>query len=163
MAVKRLYRAFADHLDEKQKEELEAFEASVAEFRAKNPTFNRKISVSSSEEAQAIRSGDVSICEFFCLESDLKDGLEFSTPHAKSVAQTVRANVTAYKSILLALDEETNEDYKKVYKSLKSAYDKYFALAAEDVLEDVYGEEFTSFKAEYEAKHSKKKDSKLEA
>lgn len=154
--AKRLYKAFADYLDEKQKADLEAFEASVAEFKAKNPTFNRKVSVSSSEEAQAIRNGDVAICEYFCVKSDLKEAFEFSTPRAKSVAQTVRANVIAYKNILSTQSYEEDSRYEKAYKSLRSAYDKYFAIAAEDVLEDVYGDEFKDFKENYKAEHSKR-------
>lgn len=150
MAVKRLYKAFANHLDEERKK-------TYKELVAENPQIAEVAVFQSSPEVQAIRSGDVSICEHFALKSDLKEGLEFSVPHSKSVTQTVRANIAAYNNILAALKEEKKPEYLKVYKSLKSAYDKYFALASEEVLEDVYGTEFTSFKADYEAKHSKAK------
>ena len=79
------------------------------------------------------------------MKSEEADAIEFETPHLKSVKQTVRTNVTYYKNVVQFIEDETDERYLKLYRSIQGRLDSYFAQVAEDILTDVYGEKYRDF------------------
>ena len=55
------------------------------------------------------------------------------------------------------IKEENDPEYTKVYDAIRVKLESYFNLAAEDILEDVYGKEYIDFKAKKLTAKSKKK------
>lgn len=144
MAIKNrlsIHKAFAEILD---KEAKEKFDKLVKE----NPELKDVAVFKQSPESVAISSGNFEICKFFFLNED--NGFDFGgSPHWKSVAQTVRANITAYNNFVTFEKEEEQADYKKIYKALVKKLDDYFALAAESALREFYGDSYISFADDY--------------
>lgn len=164
MAIKyqqRIHKAFADEvLIAEKRQALEEALADKPELLAamKDNPFE-------SAEVDAIIGGNVAICEYFATKSEEGDALVFSTEHAKSVKQTVRANLNYYKNIVEFVGDEKEEPYAKIYSAILKKLDEYFENAAEDILADVYGEQYTAFFdaktaefAEKAKKNSPKKD-----
>lgn len=150
MAIKnqdKMHKAFAEILD---KEAKEKFDKLVKE----NPELKDVAVFKQSPESVAISSGNFEICKFFFLNED--NGFDFGgSPHWKSVAQTVRANITAYNNFVTFEDEEEQADYKKIYKALVKKLDDYFALAAESALRQFYGDSYISFADDYTKRKAK--------
>lgn len=135
----QIHEGFAEKLDDKAKTE---FQQIIEAY----PEMAERLEFKPSDDAEAIAEGNLEICEHFFLKQDVGDDVEFSTPHSKTVTQTVRANVTAYKAVSTALEQEQVEEYAKIYASLKKTYEEYFSLVAEDFLEAVYGEQYTQYR-----------------
>lgn len=144
MAIKyqlSIHKAFAESLD---KENKEKFDNLVKE----NPELKDVAVFKQSAESVAISSGNFEICKFFFLNED--NAFDFSgSPHWKSVAQTVRANITAYNNFVAFEEDEEQDDFKKIYKTLIKKLDEYFALAAESALREYYGDSYISFADDY--------------
>lgn len=150
MAIKyqlSIHKAFAEYLD---KENKEKFDNLVKE----NPELKDVAVFKQSAESVAISSGNFEICKFFFLNED--NGFDFSgEPHWKSVAQTVRANITAYNNFVAFEEDEEQADYKKIYKALIKKLDEYFALAAESALRQYYGDDYINFADDYTKRKAK--------
>ena len=121
MAIKyqlSIHKAFAESLDKENKEKID-------NFIKENPELKDVAVFKQSSESVAISSGNFEICKFFFLNED--NGFDFSgEPHLKSVAQTVRANITAYNNFVTFEKEEEQADYKKIYKALIKKLNDYF-------------------------------------
>ena len=128
----RIHKAWAEKLLEEERaiynEILEERPDAPIAFKPKN------------KDAAAIEAGNFEICKHFCVDGETKDAFEFSNPRTKTVSETVAANVTAYEGIVSAIAEEDDEEFKKIYKNLKSEYEKYFKLAADLILAEYYSE-----------------------
>lgn len=108
-------------------------------------------------EVDAITKGNVELCEYFALKSEEGKGLEFSKgTHVKDVVQTVRANVQYYKNLVQFISDEKEKDYSKIYEAIKTKLDAYFKRAAEDILNDVYGDKYKEFHAKKYAELTEK-------
>ena len=144
MAIKyqlSIHKAFAESLDKENKEKFD-------NFIKENPELKDVAVFKQSSESVAISSGNFEICKFFFLNED--NGFDFSgEPHLKSVAQTVRANITAYNNFVTFEKEEEQADYKKIYKALIKKLNDYFELAAESALRQFYGDSYISFADDY--------------
>lgn len=155
----RIHEAFAKEIAgnpaEEMKRALEQFpnlKGKVSEDDFMNP------------DAAAIATSNAFICEYFAVKSEEADVIEFSEgEHLKTVKQTVKTNLTYYKNLLQFIKDEKEDDYSKIYKAIKSKLDAYFERAAEDILNDVYGEKYKKFfdekYAEF-AENAKKNNSK---
>lgn len=144
MAIKnqdKMHKAFAESLDKELKEKFDKLVEG-------NPELKDIAVFKQSPESVAISSGNFEICKFFFLNED--NAFDFSgSPHWKSVAQTVRANITAYNNFVAFEEDEEQADYKKIYKALIKKLDEYFALAAESALRQFYGDDYISFADDY--------------
>lgn len=144
MAIKnqdKMHKAFAAIIDKEAKEKFDKLVEG-------NPELKNVAAFKQSPESVAISSGNFEICKFFFLNED--NGFDFSgSPHWKSVAQTVRANITAYNNFVTFEKEEEQDDFKKIYKALIKKLDDYFALAAESALRQYYGDSYISFADDY--------------
>lgn len=144
MAIKyqlSIHKAFAESLDKENKEKFD-------NFIKENPELKDVAVFKQSSESVAISSGNFEICKFFFLNED--NGFDFSgEPHLKSVAQTVRANITAYNNFVTFEKEEEQADYKKIYKALIKKLNDYFELAAESALRQYYGDDYINFAEDY--------------
>lgn len=144
MAIKnqdKMHKAFAESLDKELKEKFDKLVEG-------NPELKNIAAFKQSPESVAISSGNFEICKFFFLNED--NAFDFSgSPHWKSVAQTVRANITAYNNFVAFEEDEEQADYKKIYKALIKKLDEYFALAAESALRQFYGDDYISFADDY--------------
>lgn len=133
----KIHKAFAESIDKETKEKFDKMVEG-------NPELKDVAAFKQSPESVAISSGNFEICKFFFLNED--NGFDFSgSPHLKSVAQTVRANITAYNNFVTFEKEEEQADYKKIYKALIKKLDEYFSLAAESALREYYGDSYISF------------------
>lgn len=90
-----------------------------------------------SDEDNAILGDALDICEFFSSDSRT-EGMEFSSPHTKSVTSTLRTNLNAYRNFEQFINEEPDSDYEAVYNKLLNDFEDYFVLASEDMLCDYY-------------------------
>lgn len=133
----KIHKAFAEIIDKEKKEKFD-------KLAKENPELKNLAAFKQSPESVAISSGNFEICKFFFLNED--NAFDFSgSPHWKSVAQTVRANITAYNNFVAFEKDEEEADYKKIYKTLIKKLDEYFALAAESALRQFYGDTYISF------------------
>ena len=150
MAIKyqlSIHKAFAESLDKENKEKFD-------NFIKENPELKDVAVFKQSSESVAISSGNFEICKFFFLNED--NGFDFSgEPHLKSVAQTVRANITAYNNFVTFEKEEEQADYKKIYKALIKKLDDYFELADESALRQYYGDDYINFADDYTKRKAK--------
>lgn len=150
MAIKnqdKMHKAFAESLDKEFKEKFDKLVEG-------NPELKNIAAFKQSPESVAISSGNFEICKFFFLNED--NAFDFSgSPHWKSVAQTVRANITAYNNFVAFEEDEEQADYKKIYKALIKKLDEYFALAAESALRQFYGDSYISFADDYTKRKAK--------
>ena len=153
----RIHAAFADKVV--LKDTLEEFKRMQEQF----PNLKLKANAIDNEEADALKSGNVSICRHFVMETEEGKALEFNSPHVKDVAQTVRANVSYYNNLTQFLKDEKEEGYVKIYSALQKKLDEYFSLAAEDILADVYGETYTAFRDKFTADEEKRQEDRLKA
>lgn len=155
MAIKyqqRIHEAFAKEISDNPKEEMEkalkqfpSLKGRVSEIDFLNP------------DAAAIATSNAFICEHFALKSEEGEGLEFSKGfHYKSVQQTVRTNLAYYKNVLQFIQDEKEPDYISIYKAIKAKLESYFERAAEDILNDVYGEKYKQFFQEKSAEFAEK-------
>ena len=156
----KIHKAFADVLIAKRKRELEEALADKPELlkALKDNPFK-------SAEIDAVLDNNAALCEYFAVKSEEGEGLEFDTPHLNSVKKTVKTNAAYYRNLLQFINDETDEEYVKLYKAILAKFDAYFSQAAEDILADVYGEQYTAFfdakskeLAEQKKKNSPKKD-----
>ena len=150
MAIKnqdKMHKAFAESIDKELKEKFDKMVEG-------NPELKNIAAFKQSAESVAISSGNFEICKFFFLNED--NAFDFSgKPHWKSVAQTVRANVTAYNNFVTFEEDEEQGDFKKIYKALIKKLDDYFALAAESALREYYGDSYISFADDYAKRKAK--------
>lgn len=155
MAIKyqqRIHEAFAKEIAgnpaEEMKKAIEQFpnlKGRVSEIDFMNP------------DAAAIATSNAYICEHFAVKSEDADAIEFSKGvHFKTVKQTVKTNLTYYKNILQFIRDEKESDYLSIYKGIKTKLDAYFERAAEDILNDVYGERYAKFFEEKSAEFAEK-------
>ena len=163
MAIKyqqTIHKAFAKTLSDGAQK---SYEDAISQY----PLLAKKVSVSDfmNEDAAAISEDNVAICEYFAVCGEEADAFEFDTPHLNSVKKTVKTNAAYYRNLLQFINDETDEEYVKLYKAILAKFDTYFAQAAEDILADVYGEQYTAFfdakskeLAEQKKKNSPKKD-----
>lgn len=137
----RIHEAFAKEISGNPSEEmakaLEQFpnlKDKVSEIDFMNP------------EAAAIATSNMAICEYFAIKCEKDTNITFSKgEHFKTVAQTVRTNLNYYKNLLQFIQDEKEEKYSKIYKAIKTKVEAYFETAAEDILMDVYGEQYLEF------------------
>ena len=150
MAIKnqdKMHKAFAESLDKEFKEKFDKLVEG-------NPELKNIAAFKQSPESVAISSGNFEICKFFFLNED--NAFDFSgSPHWKTVAQTVRANITAYNNFVAFEEDEEQADYKKIYKALIKKLDEYFALAAESALRQFYGDSYISFADDFAKRKAK--------
>lgn len=146
----RIHEAFAAKLDERAKAEFD---------KAREAFPNAPMVLAPSEEAQILAKGNIEICEYYYLKSDVKQGYEFAKARPKTVEQVVRANISGYRAASDALAAEECEDFKKVYEALVKNYKEFFSLAAEAALRVAYADyaEFAeAFTKEEERKQAKR-------
>lgn len=110
-----------------------------------------------SEEVEALNEGAFAICYYFT--NEYKEELEFENEHKKTVWQTVKANANYYSNLIQFIEDEKDPEYLAIYDKVQKDLRKYFELAAEDILEEVYGKEYTDFVAA-ESKSRSSKSSK---
>lgn len=137
----RIHEAFAKEIAGNPAEEMKK---AVEQF----PNLKGRVSEIDfmKPEAAAIATSNMAICEYFAITCEEETGITFSKgEHFKTVAQTVRANLTYYKNLLQFIRDEKEDDYSKIYKAIKTKLDAYFERAAEDILNDVYGERYAKF------------------
>lgn len=163
MAIKyqqTIHKAFAKTLSD-------GAQKSYDDAISQHPLLAKKVSVSDfmNEDAAAISEDNVAICEYFAVCGEDPEAFEFDTPHLNSVKKTVKTNAAYYRNLLQFINDETDEEYVKLYKGILAKFDAYFAQAAEDILADVYGEQYTAFfdakskeLAEQKKRNSPKKD-----
>lgn len=146
----RIHTAFANEVI--LKEPLEEFKRMQEQF----PNLKFKADPIDNKEADALKAGNIRICQFFTAGYDV----QFENERVKDVEQTVRANVNYYNNVCNFLTFETDKEYVKIYTKIQAQLEDYFSLAAENVLEDVYGEAYTTFRdrftAEEEAKQAER-------
>ena len=162
MAIKyqqRIHEAFAKEIAGNPAEEMKK---AVEQF----PNLKGRVSEIDfmKPEAAAIATSNMAICEYFAITCEEETGITFSKgEHFKTVAQTVRTNLNYYKNLVQFIHDEKEEKYSKIYKAIKTKVEVYFETAAEDVLIDVYGEQYLEFfetkYAEF-AENAKKNSSK---
>lgn len=155
----RIHEAFAKEIAGNPAEEMKK---AVEQF----PNLKGRVSEIDfmKPEAAAIATSNMAICEYFAITCEEETGITFSKgEHFKTVAQTVRTNLNYYKNLLQFIQDEKEEKYSKIYKAIKTKVEAYFETAAEDVLIDVYGEQYLEFfetkYAEF-AENAKKNSSK---
>lgn len=149
----QIHKAFAETIDKEAKEKFDKLVES-------NPELKDVVVFNHSKESAAISDSNIEICKFFFLNED--SAFDFSgKPHLKSVAQTVRANITAYNNFVTFEDEEEQADYKKIYKALIKKLDDYFALAAESALRQYYGDDYISFAEQLTEEKEKQQAARL--
>ena len=137
----RIHEAFAKEIAGNPAEELKK---AVEQF----PNLKGRVSEIDfmNPDAAAIATSNAYICEHFAVKSEDADAIEFSKgEHFKTVKQTVKTNLTYYKNLLQFIRDEKEADYIKIYKAIKIKLDAYFERAAEDILNDVYGERYAKF------------------
>lgn len=153
----RIHKAFADLLEKESGNTAKAqYEKAIEQF----PQLKGTVSVDSfaTGEVAALRKSNAEICAYFACDSEYSKQLKGEFPHSlrRELSQTINANILAYRNIIEVLQHETDVEYMSIYKSLFNTYEKYFELAAEDILTSVYGEKYTSLAdkltAEYAAK-----------
>lgn len=148
MAIKyqqRIHEAFAKEIAGNPKEEMER---ALEQF----PNLKDKVDEIDfmKPDAAAIATSNMAICEYFAITCEDDTNITFTNgEHFKTVAQTVRTNLNYYKNILQFIRDEKEEKYSKIYKAIKTKVEAYFETAAEDILLDVYGEQYLEF---FEAK-----------
>lgn len=146
----RIHTAFANEVI--LKDALEECKRMQEQF----PNLKLKADAIDNKEADALKAGNIRICQFFTAEYDV----QFENERVKDVEQTVRANVNYYNNVCNFLTFETDKEYVKIYTKIQAQLEDYFSLAAENVLEDVYGEAYTTFRdrftAEEEAKQAER-------
>lgn len=130
----RIHKAFAEHLNKDAKKKAAE---RLEELRKQFPELAQRVNETDfyADGVMPISTDNITICEYFSRD----------TPH-------IGPNVQAYRTIERYAKTETNPEYKKVYKALISAYEKYFSLAAEDTLLDYYGDTYKDFVAKESAK-----------
>lgn len=153
----RIHKAFSDLLEkESGNTAKEQYEKAIEQF----PQLKGNISVDSfaTGEVAALRKNNAEICAYFACDSDYSKQLAEQFPHAlrRELSQTVRANVLAYRDIIEVLQHESDVEYLSIYKSLFNNYEKYFELAAEDILTSVYGAKYTDFAGKLTAEYAAK-------
>lgn len=123
------------------------------------------ISFQQSDEAKTILDGNLAICKLLYLSDETGELYDFANKDErnKSVAQTVRANVSAYNNIDSALALETDEEYKAVYKKLKKSFEDYFAITAERGLAEYYGNKYTDIADRITEEKKKAKEERKKA
>lgn len=151
----KIHKAFADVLIAERKRELEEALADKPEL-LKGVSFN-------SPEVEAVLADNPTLCEYFAVKSEEGEGLEFSSERTKSVKQTVKANLAYYKNVCAFIEQEDAEEYKTAYTAIKKQLDKYFEIAAEDILADVYGDTYTELKARITAEEEEAQARRLAA
>ena len=108
-------------------------------------------------DAAAIATSNMAICEYYAITCENESGITFSKgEHFKTVAQTVRTNLNYYKNLIQFISDEKEEKYSKIYKAIKTKVEAYFETAAEDILMDVYGEQYLEFFEKTSAEFAKK-------
>lgn len=155
MAVKyqsRAHKSFVNYLREKE-------EAKLEEVYAAFPAMRGTLAFKSTPQIDAIKAGNVEICRYFATEAEEGEALEFESEHFKSVKQTVKVNLNYYANVCQFLNVETDKDYAAIYKKIKRNLEDYFSDAAEDILADVFGEEYVSHYEAYLVEHEKDKES----
>lgn len=149
----QIHKAFAETLDKEKKEKFD-------KLAKENPELKDLAAFKQSSESVAISSGNFEICKFFFLNED--NGFDFSgKPHWKSVAQTVRANITAYNNFVTFEEDEEQGDFKIIYKALIKKLDEYFSLAAESALRQYYGDDYISFAEQLTEEKEKQQAARL--
>ena len=159
---KEIHKLFADEVLDTE-DSADKYEDAITQF----PELKGKISVDSFRDpAYAVMGKDsIDICKYFAIEVDTEGELKFHDgEHFLSVKETVAANVNDYnrfKELYEAEESITVEmgvqrkrmvelnDYRNIYSALMKQLEKYFDLAAEDILADVYGDAYTKFKQDY--------------
>lgn len=148
-----IHKAFAETIDKEAKEKFDKLVES-------NPELKDVAVFNQSKESAAISDSNIEICKFFFLSED--SAFDFSgKPHWKSVAQTVRANVTAYNNFVTFEEDEEQGDFKKIYKALIKKLDEYFSLAAESALREYYGDTYINFAEQLTEEKEKQQAARL--
>lgn len=151
----KVFKAYADKLDEKAKEQ---FEKAIKS----NPKLKEFATPAIDPVADALRKGAVEFCKYFYREDERKSKNRFAaedndTP-SEAVRLTVEANLKAYNAIKRVSKNEEQEDYKSIYKALINNFEKYFIITAESTMNHSYND-YRSFAADFRAKEeAKQKD-----
>lgn len=155
MAIKyqqRIHEAFAKEIAGNPKEEMKR---ALEQF----PNLKDKVDEIDfmKPDAAAIATSNMAICEYFAITCEGDTNITFTNgEHFKTVAQTVRTNLNYYKNLLQFIRDEKEEKYSKIYKQIKAKVAAYFETAAEDILLDVYGEQYLEFFEEKSAEFAEK-------
>lgn len=154
-----IHKAFVNEVLEVENKE------KFAKVIKENPEVAGIISFQQSEEAKIILSGNFAICKWLYLADETSKAHDFANKDErnKTVAQTVRANVSAYNNVVSALENESDEAYKAVYKKLKLAFEDYFSITAENGLSEYYGDKYTKLADKITSKKKKAKAEKQKA
>ena len=145
----KIHKLWGAKLDgDSKSKSVEAYKKAIEQF----PQLKGVVSPQQfrSSDVTALCGDNISICKYYCMSNeDTANELEKDFPEnlPRTLIQTVRANIIAYNNVMDNAERDTDK-YRPLYKNIAKAYDKYFAQAAEDVLEGVFGEQYTNFVAE---------------
>lgn len=154
----RIHKAWAKEVAKKDTVDLrEKYNETVKADPqiAKVLTFKQYCGNAQSDAVQALNSTNAAICYYFT--NEFKGEMTFNNERSKTVWQTVKANANYYQNVIGFIQEENDPEYTKIYDAIRVKLESYFNLAAEDILEDVYGKEYIDFKAKKLTAKSKKK------
>lgn len=146
----KVFKAYADKLEE---EASKKFEEAIKD----NPELKKYVMVKSNPMAVALREGAYAVCEYFYKEDEQKDENSFSNKddRKKTVRETVITNLKAYKQIKRIAEDEIQEDYKNIYKTMIEAFNKYFIITAESTMNHRYTD-YKEFAVKFREEESKK-------
>ncbi len=159
MAIKyqaQIHKAFADSIDKEAKEKFDLLIEA-------NPELANVAVFKQSHEAAVISSSNYEICKQMFLDEDKAFSFSGAKPHRKNVKQTAKANLVAYNNFVTFLEDEDEgqEEYKKIYRALIKNLDEYFSLAAENALEDYYGDKYIEFAENFTEEEEKRQAARV--
>lgn len=150
---KKAHEAFVDKV-------LSAENANeLSEVLKQFPQYEGRISLNPSKEVEAMSGDNVGICEYLYTQDETSEAYEFAnkSDRNKTVAQTVAANILAYRQIVENEDAEDDSEYKAIYSDLKKDFEKYFEITAERGMREYYGEKYAAIAKEFEEKQERAK------
>ena len=116
------------------------------------PQFKGRLSINY-DEPKIMAGDNIGICEYLYIKDETSKAHDFAEKDTrnKTVAQTVRANIVAYRQIVKnEAAESEDSEYKAIYSALKKQLEKYFAITAEYGMLEYYGDDYAAIAKEYE-------------
>lgn len=148
----KVFKAYADKLDEKTKKRFE-------EAIESNPELKEFATAAKDPVTNALRKGAVEFCKYFYRKDERKSDNRFASEDkdkaSEAVRLTVEANLRAYEAIKRAAQNEKQPDYISIYNALIGNYKNYFSITAESTMNYIYPD-YRSFAAEFRAKEKAK-------
>lgn len=150
---KKAHKAFVDKVLSAENTD------EVSEVLKQFPELEGRLSLNPSKEVEAMSGDNVDICEYLYTQDETSKAYEFAnkSDRNKTVAQTVRANIRAYRQIVDNEKAEDDSEYKAIYSDLKKDFEKYFEITAERGMLEYYGEKYAAIAKEFENKQEQAK------